>query len=98
MQKMSVSVPDSIMEAIDVETKRLGVSRSHFVAEGIDFYIGSGRNLKNEIDRLNEELMIKTEKAKSLSDKVLKLEERIPTIESQSRIKDYDINLSLIHI
>ncbi len=83
MQKMSVSVPDSIMEAIDVETKRLGVSRSHFVAEGIDFYIGSGRNLKNEIDKLNEELMIKTEKAKSLSDKVLKLEESVPTIENK---------------
>jgi chromosome segregation ATPase len=92
MQKMSVSVPDSTMEAIDVEAKRLGVSRSHFVAGGIDFYIGSGRNLKNEIDKLNEELMIKTEKTKSLSDKVLKLEERIPTIESQSRMKDYDIN------
>ena len=92
MQKMSVSVPDSTMEAIDVEAKRLGVSRSHFVAGGIDFYIGSGRNLKNEIDKLNEELMIKTEKTKSLSDEVLKLEERIPTIESQSRMKDYDIN------
>jgi chromosome segregation ATPase len=92
MQKMSVSVPDSTMEAIDAEIKRLGVNRSHFVANAIDFYIGSGRNLKNEIDRLNEELMIKTEEAKSLSNKVLQLEERIPTIESQSRMKDYDIN------
>ena len=63
MQKISVSAPDSTMEAIDAETKRLGVSRSHFVAEAIDFYIGSGRNLKKEIYRLNEELMIKTEEA-----------------------------------
>ena len=45
MQKMSVSVPDSTMEAIDAETKRLGGSRSHFVAGAIDFYIGTGRNL-----------------------------------------------------
>jgi chromosome segregation ATPase len=92
MQKMSVSVPDSTMEAIDAEIERLGVSRSHFVVNAIDFYTGSGRNLKNEIDRLNEKLMIKTEEAKSLSNKVLQLEERIPTIESQSRMKDYDIN------
>ena len=92
MQKMSVSVPDSTMEVIDAEIKRLRVSRSHFVVEAIDFYTGSGRNLKNEIDRINEELMIKTEESKSLSNKVLQLEERIPTIESQSRMKDYDIN------
>ena len=83
MQKMSVSVPDSTMEAIDAEIKRIGVNRSHFVAKAIDFYIGSGRNLKNEIDRLNEELMIKTEDAKSLSNRVLQLEERIPTIENK---------------
>ena len=92
MQKMSVSVPDSTMEAIEAETKRMGKSRSHFVVEAIDFYIGTGRNLKNNINRLNEELTIKSEEAKSLSDKVLQLEERIPTIESQSRMKDYDIN------
>jgi chromosome segregation ATPase len=92
MQKISVSVPDSTMEIIDAEIERLGVSRSHFVVEAIDFYTGSGRNLKNEIDRINEELMIKTEESKSLSNKVLLLEERIPTIESQSRMKDYDIN------
>jgi chromosome segregation ATPase len=92
MQKMSVSVPDSTMEAIDAEIKRLGVSRSHFVVEAIDFYTGAGRNFKNEIHRINEELIIKTEEAKSLSNKVLQLEERIPTIESQSRMKDYDIN------
>ena len=36
--------------------------------------------------------MIKTDEAKSLSKKVLQLEERIPTIESQSRMKEYDIN------
>ena len=89
---MSVSVPDSTMGAIDAEIKRLGVSRSHFVAEAIDFYIGPGRNLQNKIDRLSDELMIKTEETKSLSNKVLQLEERIPTIESQSRMKDYDIN------
>jgi chromosome segregation protein len=92
MQKMSVSAPDSTMEAIDAEIKRLGVSRSHFVTDAIDFYIGSGRNLKKEIDRLKEELIIKTEEAKSLSYKVSQLEERIPTIESQSRMKDYDLN------
>jgi len=92
MQKISVSVPDSTMESIDTETKRLGVSRSHFVSDAIDFFIGPGRNLKNEIDKLNNELMKKTEEAKSLSIKVLQLEERIPTIESQSRMKDYDIN------
>ncbi len=67
MQKMSVSVPDSTMNSIDAEVKRLEVSRSHFVAEAIDFYIGSGRKLKNEIDRLNDELMTKTNEAKSLS-------------------------------
>lgn len=89
---MSVSVPDSTMEAIDAETKRLGVNRSHFVAEAIDFFIGSGRNLKNDINKLNDELMKKTEEADSLSKKVLQLEQRIPTIESQSRMKDYDIN------
>jgi chromosome segregation protein len=92
MQKMSVSVPDSTMGVLDEETKRLGVSRSHFVAEAIDFYVGPGRNLKNKIDELNNELMKKTEEADSLSEKVLQLEERIPTIESQSRMKDYDIN------
>lgn len=89
---MSVSVPDSTMGAIDTETKRLGMSRSHFVAEAIDFFIGSGRNLKTEINKLNDELMKKTEEADSLSKKVLQLEQRIPTIESQSRMKDYDIN------
>src|SRR5512137_2897716 len=92
MQKMSVSVPDSTMGAIDEEIKRLGVSRSHFVAKAIDFYIGSGRNLENDIDKLNKELLKKTEETNSLSEKVLRLEERIPTIESQSRMKDYDIN------
>jgi len=92
MQKISVSVPDPTMEALEAETKSLGVSRSNFVASAIDFYIGSGRNLKNKINELNEELMKKTEEADSLSKKVLQLEERIPTIESQSRMKDYDIN------
>ena len=33
---MSVSVPDSTMSCIDAEVKRLGVNRSHFVAEAID--------------------------------------------------------------
>ena len=83
MQKMSVSVPDSTMETIEAETKRLGKSRSHFVVEAIDFYIGTGRNLKNNINRLNEELTIKSEEAKSLSDKVLQLEESVPTIENR---------------
>ena len=92
MQKMSVSVPDSTMSSIDAEVKRLGVNRSHFVAEAIDFYIGTGRNLETEINRLNDELTIKTDESKSLSEKVLQLEERIPTIESQSRMKEYDIN------
>ena len=56
MQKISVSVPDSTMNGIDAEVKRLGVGRSHFVAEAIDFYIGPGRNLENEISRLNDQL------------------------------------------
>jgi len=46
MQKISVSVPDSTTNAIDAEVKRLGISRSHFVSEAIDFYVGTGRNLK----------------------------------------------------
>jgi chromosome segregation ATPase len=83
MQKMSVSVPDSTMNGIDAEVNHRGGSRSHFVADAIDFYIGTGRNLENEINRLNEELMIKTAEAKSLSEKVLQLEESIPTIENQ---------------
>jgi len=89
---MSVSIPDSIMNNMDAEVKRLGISRSHFVAEAIDFYVGAGRNLKNEIDKLNDELRTKIEENKSLSEKVGQLEGRIPTLESQSRMKEYDIN------
>ena len=92
MQKISVSIPDSTMTSIDDQVKGHGGNRSRFVAEAIDFYIGTGRNLENEINRLKEELRIKTEEAESLSSKVLQLEERIPTIESQSRLKEYDIN------
>jgi len=89
---MSVSVPDSTMSSIDAEVKRLGVNRSHFVAEAIDFYIGNGRNLENEIKRINNDLKSKTEEAKSLSGQVLRLEENHLTIENQSRIKEDDIN------
>jgi|SRR5271157_1470517 len=66
MGKISLSVPDSVLQTIEEEGRKPGKNRSSFVAEAVEFLVGIGRNLEDDNSRLTTEL---TETKKSLLQK-----------------------------
>jgi hypothetical protein len=72
-----------VLDTIESESKKNGKNRSHLVAEAIEFWVGRGRKLENDILRLREDLIEKEKENQSLTEKVGKLEEDIRTRENQ---------------
>ena len=82
MAKIAVSIPDSTLQKIDELSTTKGISRSRYVTMALDFYSNGASNFKNDIDRLNNELIEKTKELESLSNEVLPLKEQIHTLEN----------------
>ena len=79
MGKLSVSLPDSVIDTIEAESRKTGKNRSHIMAEAIEFLVGKGRNIENDIIRLTSELDEKVRTNQSLTEKVGKLEDDLRT-------------------
>ena len=55
MARMTVSLPDSMLSKVDEQANGLGVPRSQYVLEALEFHATEQIKLKADIDNLNNQ-------------------------------------------
>jgi chromosome segregation ATPase len=83
MARMTVSLPDSMLSKVDEQANGLGVPRSQYVLEALEFHSTEQIKLKADIDNLNNQVIARDKELESKTSEVLKLHEMVYALESQ---------------
>jgi len=91
--RVTISLPDELLERLDADTAEAGVSRSEIVQESLASYLGKSR--QERADEARRRRMLEAiEGMRSMQDRYPVLDDR-PTLEILREIRETDDSASL---